>query len=137
MCIRDSSEGSAWKTAEFELYELTSFEIDIKNVGLSVFPGGAAELAGSNAPVIRNTGNTPIILSIKGTDFVSGSASLGASSVSFSAGGAYKELSTVQQDLGVSIAAGQEASLSLRVSVPSGTQKAVYMGRIHLSAASP
>ncbi len=83
---------------------------------------------------VLNDGNTRIDLEIEGTALSSGNATLPTSSMEYSDGEKWMQLSKSSAALGLSIGAGASSALQFRMNVPESTKAATYKGKIRIIA---
>jgi hypothetical protein len=145
-----ASDGAAQGTTtrQFEYLGMVAISIDAASLQFSGAKiGGTAEIDGdyalstTNAPTIKNTGNTPLDIGIYGTDLVDGAKNISISNIKYSfdedfvselAGTLAKTLQT--KSLGLENSEDSVISLGFQLSIPATTQNGNYTGSVTIVA---
>lgn len=138
--LSDSSEQSS---ASFEYLEMTALEIDSSNINCTAQTGNSCDLIGDTNMLtkdkitIKNSGNTPIDVGVKGSTLTNGQDMIPLSSVEYNfleSLTSTKPLTNSLEINNIDISSSGTKPFSMRVNVPANAQSGTYNGAISLVA---
>ena len=141
--IASKSGQEVSKSASFDYESLNAFEIDVAALSCTLSPGKTCDIAGdldmssSDKVTLRNIGNTPIDMSVSGSDFKSKVSSFDIGSVKYSFGDSPMKLLTTNPVLNVLDLEPSDSSLmgvSFFVELPQSVKAGTYVSDIIMAS---
>jgi len=135
----DYSGFSASRTEIIEYLGLVAIELDANHVVFSADPGTTAEIPGdgdmgtADKPTIKNIGNRPVDVEISGSNLAAEQTLLPVTSILYSFGSGFINLTGTNEVKDINLAAGTSAPLALKLNVPFGTMPGSYFGSINIA----